>query len=182
MKNTWSLCTSPNPDLTLTGRVTSFRLVQRKMGVGDRTWQKYIIYQFRQVQAFTLTCVHTTASEEDFPSHDAPVFCVPPRRRAHRLPRHEPPVCSVSVLGELHTARLRQKAKKGRAMIGPQSVKGGLKNDVMSVAVRPRPVRNRWERLLEKVCGRGKKVDGVNKPWGPEIKTTARSIRIQVRR
>lgn len=137
--------------------MTSFRLVERKMGVCDRTWQIYIFYQFRQVQAFTRKCVHTTASEEDFPSHDAPVFCVPPRCRAHRLPRHEPPVCRVSVFGELHTARLRQKAKKGRAMIGPQSVKGGLKNDVMSVAVRPRPVRNRWERLLEKLCEGGKK-------------------------
>lgn len=31
--------------------------------------------------------------------------------------------------------------------------KGGLKNDVMSVAVRLRPVGNRRERLLVKLCG-----------------------------
>lgn len=64
----WRRCTNPNPELTLTGRVTSFRLVQRKMSVCDRTCQKDIFYQFRQVQAFTLKCVHAAASEEDFPS------------------------------------------------------------------------------------------------------------------
>lgn len=69
----------------------------------------------------------------------------------------------------LHGARLRQeeekKKKKGRTVIGPQSIKekgeGGVsENDVMGVAVRPRPVGNRRQRLLVEVCGR--------EGWGTE--------------
>lgn len=67
------------------------------------------------------------------------------------------------VPGGLHGARLRQeeekKKKKGRTVIGPQSIKekgeGGVsENDVMGVAVRPRPVGDRREWLLVEVCGR----------------------------
>ncbi len=66
---------------------------------------------------------------------------------------------SVSVFAGLHTARLRQKAKKGRSRDWRASIsKGRLKNDVMSVAVRARSVRYWRERLLVKICrGDGKK-------------------------
>lgn len=82
-----------------------------------------------------------TASEQDSVSHAAPVFPSPPLSSA---------VC-------LHAARLRQKAKKkeGKLIGGAQSVRGRLKDDVVSVAVRPRPVGERRERLLVKLCGRG---------------------------
>lgn len=87
-----------------------------------------------------------------------------------------PPVCSVCVFGCLHTARLRQKAKEGESRDLRTSIsKRRLKNDVMSIAVRPRPVRERRERLLEKFCGRGmkKRFDYVSElnSSSPEIKT-----------
>lgn len=58
-------------------------------------------------------------------------------------------------------------------MIGqPQSLKGGLRNDVVSVAVRPRPVGDGRERLLVKLCGGKEKRFGcvsAQRPRRPEI-------------
>lgn len=66
---------------------------------------------------------------------------------------------ATSVFGCLSTRRsleTESKKKKGGGLIGgAQSVRGRLKDDVVSVAVRPRPVGERRERLLVKLCGRG---------------------------
>lgn len=97
-------------------------------------------------------------SQVDFDSHDAPVHvlaffscrctCAMPPRWSTRHP--------------LETGRRK---KKGRTVIGPQSIKekgeGRVsENDVMGVAVRPRPVGDRREWLLVEVCGR--------EGWGTE--------------
>lgn len=92
-------------------------------------------------------------------------------------PRH---ACSVSACGCLHTARFETESKKKRGESRDWRTSGSnkrLKNDVMSVAVRPRPVRKRRERLLVKFCGRGwkkkKRFGYVSKlhPSSPGIKT-----------
>lgn len=91
-----------------------------------------------------------TASGQDFISHVAPV--------SHTLVlTGSPRLQCLCVWLSTHRS-LETESKKGTAMIGrPQSVKRRLKNDVMSVAVRPRPVCERRERLLEKICGGGEK-------------------------
>lgn len=118
-------------------------------------WRQNLTFsQFRQVRCVTLNCVslwnHVTASEQDFISHVAPVSHTP-------APTGSPRLQCLCVWLSTHRS-LETESKEGRAMIGgSQSVKRRLKNDVMSVAVRPRPVGERRERLLEKICGGGEK-------------------------
>jgi len=62
--------------------------------------------------------------------------------------------------------------------------KGGLKNDVVSIAVRPRPIRKRRERLLVKLCGgeekRFSKVKELH-PSSPEMKNSHCPLMIYLR-
>lgn len=104
----------------------------------------------------------------------ATLFSVHRPFRGPRL-RH-PQQSSFYLLGCLHAALLRQKGKENTVVIGqPQSLKGGLRNDVVSIAVRPRPVGDRRERFLVKLCGGKEKRFGcvsTQRPWRPEIQVS----------
>lgn len=90
------------------------------------------------------------------------LLCLP---LGHPLGR---PAGSRSVVSLVYTppacrrGKNKKRLKIGRAVIGPQyggtegeGEEGGVsKNDIMGIAVRPRPVGERREGLLEKVCGR----------------------------
>lgn len=101
----------------------------------------------------------------DLDSRDAPVLAVgEAARSANRLLVSRPAGLHAARLGE--EGRTKKRKKIGRAVTGPQfgrrggGERGGgrrgrgLKNDIVGVAVRPRPVGERREGLLEKVCGK----------------------------
>lgn len=113
--------------------------------------------QFRQVQGFTLNCVGLWNHNGLWAGLQFPC-CARASRPLPRSPAATPSAVSLGLA--VYTPLAWDRKQKGDSRDWRASIsKGRLKNDVMSVAVRPWPVRNRRERLLVKFCGgdKGKK-------------------------